>query len=292
MYAMGEQAEACKQRGNECFAKGKIEAAIEAYSEAICFAPSEAVYFTNRAQCHKKKAAWDAVVADCTSALSLDDASIKAHYLLGIALDSQGQHGQAASHLLRAIDLCKGKTISYRDDIQRAMLSARKRQWGVAHPVAAAHVGVSEALVERLLRSHYERERTVIESASGSGSGSGSGGGSGSSTRLYDLQQEQQLVGSCLGEAMAALRAKRGPGRVPDYLCCKITMEPMLEPVMTPDGISYERAVIHEHLQKVGKFDPVTRRPLESSQLVPNLALKEAVHTFLEQNPWAWESPN
>ena len=42
----------CKKRGGEMFAKGKIAAAIEAYSEAICFAPREAVYYTNRAVLH------------------------------------------------------------------------------------------------------------------------------------------------------------------------------------------------------------------------------------------------
>ena len=78
--------------------------------------------------------------------------------------------------------------------------------------------------------------------------------------------------------------------QVPDYLCCKISMELMLEPVTSPDGISYEKALVLEHLQKVGRFDPVTRRPLEPHQLVPNLALKEAVQTYLEQNPWAWDS--
>jgi hypothetical protein len=33
----------CKQRGGEMFAKGKLVAAIEAYSEAIVFAPGEPV---------------------------------------------------------------------------------------------------------------------------------------------------------------------------------------------------------------------------------------------------------
>ena len=66
----------------------------------------------------------------------------------------------------------------------------------------------------------------------------------------------------------------------------------MLDPVVTPDGITYERSAITEHIQKVGKFDPVTRREgLEPSQLVPNLALKEAINDFLERNPWAYEGP-
>ena len=43
-------------------------------------------------------------------------------------------------------------------------------------------------------------------------------------------------------------------------------------------------------LLQVGKFDPVTRKPLDVPQLIPNLALKEAIATYLEANPWAYES--
>jgi hypothetical protein len=41
------------------------------------------------------------------------------------------------------------------------------------------------------------------------------------------------------------------------------------------------------HLQKLGHFDPVTRRDLTQDQLFPNLALKEVIDNFLKENPWA-----
>eukprot|EP00966_Prymnesium_polylepis_P007690 176386-Prymnesium_polylepis.2 len=63
----------------------------------------------------------------------------------------------------------------------------------------------------------------------------------------------------------------------------------MLDPVTTPCGITYERSQLLDHLRKVGKFDPVTRKPLEVHQLAPNLALKEAIASYLEANPWAYE---
>ena len=63
----------------------------------------------------------------------------------------------------------------------------------------------------------------------------------------------------------------------------------MIEPVVTPDGITYEKSTLLEHLNKVGKFDPVSRRSLEPGQLVPNLALKEAIGAYLESAPWAYE---
>lgn len=79
------------------------------------------------------------------------------------------------------------------------------------------------------------------------------------------------------------------PKEVPDYLCCKITLDVFRDPVITPGGVTYERGVLLEHLQKVGNFDPITREPLEPHQLVPNLAIKEAVRAFLDVHGWAYK---
>jgi len=67
-------------------------------------------------------------------------------------------------------------------------------------------------------------------------------------------------------------------------------MEVMLDPVTTPDGITYERSALTEHLKKVGRFDPVTRREIKEGQISSNLALKEAITAYLESNPWAYEA--
>lgn len=37
------------------------------------------------------------------------------------------------------------------------------------------------------------------------------------------------------------------------------------------------------------KLDPITREPLDPSQLAPNLAIKEAVQAFLDKNGWAYK---
>ena len=39
--------------------------------------------------------------------------------------------------------------------------------------------------------------------------------------------------------------------------------------------------------QRVGHFDPITRKALTVDQLVPNLAMKEVVDAFLTDNQWA-----
>ena len=40
---------------------------------------------------------------------------------------------------------------------------------------------------------------------------------------------------------------------------------------------------------QVGNFDPITREPLVAHQLVPNLAIKEAVRAFLNGHGWAYK---
>ncbi len=45
-------------QGNECFRRGKYNAAIEAYTEAITLCPDVAAYYTNRAICFRRKS-WD-----------------------------------------------------------------------------------------------------------------------------------------------------------------------------------------------------------------------------------------
>jgi len=38
--------------------------------------------------------------------------------------------------------------------------------------------------------------------------------------------------------------------------------------------------------QRVGHFDPVTRHELKLNQLIPNLAMKEVITHFIEENGW------
>ena len=56
------------------------------------------------------------------------------------------------------------------------------------------------------------------------------------------------------------------------------------DPVIAPNGVSYERRWIEAHLERGGK-DPVTFEPLRLDQLRPNLQLKDAIDTFLDEHP-------
>ena len=57
-------------------------------------------------------------------------------------------------------------------------------------------------------------------------------------------------------------------------LSCPITREPMIEPVITPYGHTYEKNAIEESLA-ISASDPFTKKELKSTDLIPNRALLE-----------------
>jgi STIP1 homology and U-box containing protein 1 len=76
---------------------------------------------------------------------------------------------------------------------------------------------------------------------------------------------------------------------VPEYLIDTISFEIMHDPVITKTGQSYERATIVEHLKR-NPTDPLSRTPLQISELRTNVALKKACDDFWEQNNgWAYD---
>jgi hypothetical protein len=60
---------------------------------------------------------------------------------------------------------------------------------------------------------------------------------------------------------------------------CSITHELMRDPVIDPDGNSYERQAIEEWLHRTGT-SPITRANLSIADLRPNRALKQAIDEY------------
>eukprot|EP01125_Pyxidicula_operculata_P002073 TRINITY_DN12025_c0_g1_i1.p1 TRINITY_DN12025_c0_g1~~TRINITY_DN12025_c0_g1_i1.p1 ORF type:complete len:813 (-),score=221.78 TRINITY_DN12025_c0_g1_i1:118-2556(-) len=63
---------------------------------------------------------------------------------------------------------------------------------------------------------------------------------------------------------------------IPEAFFCPITRALMVDPVMDPEGNTYERNAIEEWLTK-NKVSPITRTPLQQSDLIPNRALKASI---------------
>ncbi|KAF2284564.1 hypothetical protein GH714_027099 [Hevea brasiliensis] len=226
LTAAAKQAERLRIDGNNYFKKDRFGAAIDAYTEAITLCPNVPIYWTNRALCHRKRNDWTKVEEDCRKAIQLDHNSVKAHYMLGLALLQKNELAEGIKALQKALDLGRG---------------------------AGPNGYMVEEIWHELAKAKYmEWEQT-------------------STKRSWELQSLKYVIA------------------VPDYLCCKITLDIFRDPVITPSGVSYERAFILDHLKKVGKFDPITREPLDPSQLIPNFAMKEAVQAYLDKHGWAYK---
>lgn len=39
---------------------------------------------------------------------------------------------------------------------------------------------------------------------------------------------------------------------------------------------------------QVGGWDPITRVPMTLAEIRPNIAMRNAVHLYLEEHGWAW----
>lgn len=299
-----KQAEILKDKGNLYFKKERLAAAIEAYTEAITLCPKVATYWTNRALCHKKRNDWERVEADCRTALEIDKRSLKARYMLGLALLQKNQSSEAVKQLEKALELSRGAANDMVEVIWLEVGKARYTEWEKdAVPRQQKQKELRE-FCENALRENYDKAVTRLKGAQDAvwndnpGETADGDAAENSSSEFIEIDkaafESAKLRGSYVEQKQTLAevfnKAAEGdkPCEVPEFLCCKITMDLYRDPVITPSGVTYERAVLLDHLDKVGKFDPLTRAPLKPEQLVSNLAVKEAVRSYLADHGWAY----
>ena len=63
---------------------------------------------------------------------------------------------------------------------------------------------------------------------------------------------------------------------------CPITNAIMEDPVITPQGISYEKSAIEDWLKKHNKC-PLTNKPLYKKDLIRNIALKNSIQEYIKR---------
>ena len=77
-------------------------------------------------------------------------------------------------------------------------------------------------------------------------------------------------------------------GDAPPHLVCALSGRLMSDPMMTPYGHTYERSIVEAALRKERKC-PKTGKPLTEGQLIPNLAIREALEEYKRaQTQTAW----
>eukprot|EP00116_Pleurobrachia_bachei_P007742 sb/3468004/ len=265
-----------KQQGNKLFSQRNYEEAISCYTKALVRDDRITTIYTNRALCYLKLELYDRVLRDCKLALEQDKLLTKAHFFMGQAYVEQDKFDEAivcfttdsknTSYIIPYI-------LKYTLDYQ-----AKKKKLNFEEEKRMSEEVELQTLLTKLLIDDLERRKSNPEAGS---------------EDVVEAEDPSELESKytnhldTLNKMFAELDDRRKKRDVPDYLCGKISFEIMKDPVTTPSGVTYERANLEEHLQRVGHFDPLTREPLKREKLIPNLAMKEVIEDFLEKNPWA-----
>uniref|UniRef100_A0ABD2VTZ4 E3 ubiquitin-protein ligase CHIP n=1 Tax=Trichogramma kaykai TaxID=54128 RepID=A0ABD2VTZ4_9HYME len=254
-----------KEQGNRLFNLHKFEDAANCYTKAIIKNPNQALYFTNRALAYLKLKRYESSCQDCRRALDLEPC------------------------LVKAVDLSKEQKLNYGDDMTSVLRQARKKRFQIKEELRISQEIELQSYINKLIVEDAEKSlaELKLKELNAKDKGEEILTESKLSTLQQEIEEKRDSALTRLNDLFAKVDDLRRRREVPDYLCGKISFEILQEPVITPSGITYERKDIEEHLQRVGHFDPVTRVRLTQDQLIPNLAMKDVVDAFLQENEWA-----
>ncbi|KAH7391551.1 U-box domain-containing protein [Cadophora sp. MPI-SDFR-AT-0126] len=274
-----------KESGNKCFQAGDYVQAEALYSKAINHDPSNPLLYTNRSMALLKLHLYPRVILDTRHAISLLPHNMKAYFQLAQAQIALGDPSSALASAKKAHEFCVeecisgGKGASSIGPITELVLRAKKEDWERREDERLRGMeGLLGEVVRGLERSRdeevaglrelgeEERERRAKE--------------------VMGKWEEKIAEVRRVWESAEGCKSVERRRKVPDWCVDDITFSVMLDPVVTKTGQSYDRSSIMEHLRR-SPTDPLTREPLQVSDLRPNLALRAACEEFLQENGWA-----
>jgi len=284
MDFMCQEAEKHKKQGNIFFKSQQYEEAIKEYSTAIIKNSNNTVYFTNRALCYIRLKKFEEAIIDCKRAIEIDEKSLKGNYLLGQAIIESSNSPARLNEAIQVLRVAYDQSLRLRkedsNEIAKAILKARKKKYEVE---GNRKVVENSDLMEYLINLIENDRKSKIEQVRAD-----------TSRTEDDINNEIEYINYEQDQRINNLQStfiKADPFQknreAPDYLFGKIHFNIMLDPVITPSGITYDRTELREHFEKIGYFDPLTRREITEKDVVPNLALREAIEDFLDHNGWA-----
>lgn len=100
---------------------------------------------------------------------------------------------------------------------------------------------------------------------------------SGKMKRTLEVAYSQKPVG-----ATSASDSGDDTDDAPDCLLDPILFNILQDPVVSPSGITYEKAPLLNYIQRHGHHDPITRDVLHPNELYPNLAIRDATIEYLQ----------
>ncbi|KAJ3133041.1 hypothetical protein HK100_004725, partial [Physocladia obscura] len=292
-------AEQAKLEGNSYFAQHDYERAITAYSVAIIRNPANPVYYSNRALCHLRRDTpdADACIQDCTKGIELCDSRsesrdhpvlFKLFYYKAQAfllLDANNpthnndhRLSDAINCFKRAFDLCISQKSLYTEEIATKYRAAKALRFERADSQRRLAEGELHRYLVSLVKRDRDRQIAQLQQASEEEDQA-------ADDDRAEIERAMERRVSEIEALFVQADENSKKRSIPDAFIGKISFEIMTDPVISPlSGITYDRAEIVSHLQKIGKWDPLTRQPLHESELVPNLALKEVIEDFLAKN--------
>ncbi|OBS19388.1 hypothetical protein FPOA_11113 [Fusarium poae] len=260
-----------KDEGNKCFMAGDYVGAEALYSKAIIADARNPALYTNRAMARLKLNYWDSVVTDCEACLQLTPDNMKARYYLAEAQLALRDYDASLASALHAHKLCAATNDRSLAAVTSLVLRCKKERWDDREKKRMREAKDLEREVLEML--NREKEATLAETEDG--------------MEKQEIEEETNAKIERMKDIFERARADADKKReVPDWAIDDISFGFMIDPVMTKTGKSYERSSIMEHLRR-HPSDPLTREPLTTSELRPNLALKQACEEFLESNGWA-----
>ncbi|KAJ3222417.1 STIP1 y and U box-containing protein 1 [Clydaea vesicula] len=238
-----------RKKGNDFFHQGLYEEAIKQYTTAIIKNPNNPLCYTNRALSYLKLNKFENVIQDCEKGLDLDPNSVKAHYLLGQALTHTSRLNESISHLKKAYALGVSQNVNYTADILAASRKVKTLKWEQMDLKRRE----TESDLYRYLTGLIERDRRrMLQEINEADS------------EYVDITNYEHDQRRSQVELLFSQADENGKKReIPDYVCGKISFELMSDPVIKPS---------------------FSRKPLLEKDLIPNLAMKEVVDTFIEKN--------
>nr|VDC92868.1 unnamed protein product [Brassica oleracea] len=231
---------------------------------------------------------WTRVEEDCRKAVQLDHNSVKAHYMLGLALLQRKDYADGVKALQKDLGRGTNPTGYMVEEIWEELAKAKYMEWELASARRSWELNSLKETCDAALNQQGALDMSRTEESSEEAYSS-------HTERLKALNQVFEKAAEminqprCINVSSKAFCNSPSSVQVPDYLCCNITLEIFRDPVISPSGVTYERAAIREHINKVGRFDRITREKLDPSKLVPNLAIKEAVASYLEKHVWVYK---
>ena len=103
---------------------------------------------------------------------------------------------------------------------------------------------------------------------------------------LYELEKYLVSLDDNIERSAYSIDQLNSTERLIKSIYCPITNMPMQDPVIAPDGISYEKKAIKKWFSKK-KTSPVSGKALKHTFLIPNHNLRNVISDLIKRNA-AW----